>query len=254
MAITASGLTLEAQGRVRLDEEARGALAEAACFALEVPERILLVLPERGRGSFHGLLEATGRARAAAAVASTAPLYARRLGDEAVGAASGALFRGVLLSTPWLRRFLGHGRSQGREVARLSALARLGELRMWAARLPLVPGLVRAGPSLAALDTLCSATSEALFLKVPKGALLPYLEGWPSEAEALRAAMLAECLQHQADERFDAEDFRNPEAARWLSSVWAAGTELDAAALAKQLGGSLSLAEVGRRLLDVLGA
>jgi hypothetical protein len=252
--LLASGLTLEASGRVRLDEEARGGLASAECFALEVPERVLLVLPERGRGSFPGFLDSVGRARATAAVSPSAPLFAKRLGDAAVRASSGALFRGVLLSAPWLRRFLGHGRGLSREVARLAALSRLGQLRMLAARLLLMRGLFEAGPSLSGLETLASATSDALFLEVPKGALLPALYGFPSEAETLRAAALAECLQRQADEAFDAEDFRNPEAARWLSGVWARGTEYDAEALAKQLGGSLSLAEVGRRLLAVLGA
>ena len=80
------------------------------------------------------------------------------------------------------------------------------------------------------------------------------LAGLPA-AQPLRAAALAECLRGAADTRFDAEDFRNPAAARWLASVWARGSVSDADALAKDVcGEAMSLAAVGRRLLDVLGA
>jgi hypothetical protein len=62
-------------------------------------------------------------------------------------------------------------------------------------------------------------------------------------------------LRQAADARFDAEDFRNPAAARWLAAVWGRGTELDADALAKHVSGApLSLAAVGQRLLAVLAA
>ncbi len=253
--LRATGLTLEAEGRVRLDGEAKARLPQAAYFAVEVPERVVLVLPEEGHGSFPALLDATGRARAAAGVSASASLRARRLGDDAVRAAAGFLLRGVLVSPPWLRRFLGHGRPLAREVARLSALAQLGELRLLAARLPLVRGLLEAGPSEAGLQALSSAVSEALFLRVPEGALLSAVVGWPLEADALRGAALAECLRATADERFDAEDFRNPDAARWLASVWARGAELDAETLAKDVRGARpALSAVAHRLLAVLGA
>jgi hypothetical protein len=253
--LSSSGLTLEAKGRVRLDEEGKAALPQAESFAVEVPERVLLVLPPQGHGTFGALLDAAGRARAAAALPPSASLLARRLGDEAVRASAGLLLRSVLLSAPWLRRFLGHGKTQAREVARLSALAQLLELRLVAARLPLVGRLEEAGPSRAGLKSVASASSEAVFLHVPEGALLPALWGAAAEGDALRAAALAECLRHAADERFDAEDFRNPDAARWLEQLWARGAALDAESLAKDVSGAqASLDGVARRLLAVLGA
>ena len=139
-------------------------------------------------------------------------------------------------------------------MARLCALAQLGELRMLAARLPFLGTSGDVEPSLARLTTLANATSEALFLDVPVGALLPALASWPTEVDTLRAAALAECLKAKADERFDAEDFRNPSAARWLASVWARGSDVDADTHAAELGGRLSLLEVGRRLTTALGA
>ncbi len=170
-------------------------------------------------------------------------------------ASAGWLWRGALLSEGWLRRFLGHGRTLAREVARLAALVQLFELRMAAVQLPQAPGLQAAGPSGAAVQALAAACTEALFLPVPAGALVPGLLAGPSPAEQLRACALAECLKQAADTRFDAEDFRNPAAARWLASVWGRGTELDAEALAQDVSGApLSLAAVGRRLLAVLGA
>ncbi|MGO9831963.1 MAG: hypothetical protein ACLPJH_17660 [Myxococcaceae bacterium] len=253
--LDASGLTLAARGHVRVAEDTTGRLPEAAAFAVEVPGHVFLVQPTAGRGAFGGLLAAAGRARARAAVAPSASLAARRLGDEAVRASAGWLVQGVLLSQPWLRRFLGHGKPAAREVARLAALAQLGELRLWAALLPLAPGWLHSGPTPAALETAAAAAEGALWVAVPKGALLPALAGTPQPAEQLRAAALAEGLRRTADERFDAEDFRNPAAAGWLSSVWARGTDVDADALARDVcGAPLSLAPLGGRLLAVLGA
>jgi hypothetical protein len=249
-----SGLTLEATGRVRLHRPGGPALPEAACFALAVPQHLLLVLPAKGRGSFAGLLDAAGEARALASVSAGASLAERRLGDASVRASAGGLFQGVLTSAAWLRRFFSLGKAPAREVARLSALVRLGELRAAAARLPWVQTLEDVGPSLPGLQALATAMQEALFLRVPEGAALGAFAGWPPEVEALQAAALAECLQAFADERFDAEDFRNPSAARWLDSVWARGAALDADALAKEYGQELSLLAVGRRLLRALGA
>jgi hypothetical protein len=253
--LSSSGLGLEAKGRVRLDEEGKAGLPQAESFAVEVPERILLVLPAQGHGSFGALLLAAGRARAAAAVPASASLLARRLGDEAVRASAGLLLRFVLLSPPWLRRFLGHGKSEAREVARLSALAQLLELRLAAARLPVLLRLEEAGPSLAGLQSLAGASTEALFLHVAEGATVPAVWSPAADADVLRAAALAECLRHAADERFDAEDFRNPDAARWLEQLWARGAAQDADALAQDVSGAkASLDGVAQRLLAVLGA
>ncbi len=249
--LDASGLTLAAAGRLQVAEGPQ----EAACFALEVPQRILLVQPAADRGAFPQLVAAVGRARALAEVAPSASLRARRLGDEAVRASASWLFRSALASEAWLRRFLSHGKVTARELARLSALVQLGELRQRAALRPLAAGLAASGPTEAGLQALAAATSEALLLHVPCGALLPGLEEGLAEADGLRAAALAECLRYQAEQRFDAEDFRNPAAARWLAAVWARGAELDAEALAKEVGGApLALAPVGHRLVAVLGA
>jgi hypothetical protein len=252
--LTEAGLTLEAEGRVSVEEASTAGLPSATCFAVRVPERVRLILPAEGRGAFPEVLDAVGRARAAAAVTASASLAARRLGDASVRASAGQLFRGVLTSASWLRRFLGVGRAEAKEVARLSALVQLGELRLWAARLPFSRTAFEVGPSEALLGAAASAASEALFLEVPEGAVLPALAGWPGEAEALRAAALADVLQAQADERFDAEGFRNPSAAKWLSFLWARGAETDADALAAELGQKLSLLTLGGRLQAVLGA
>ena len=253
-----SGLTLEAGGRVRLETRTPSeAPLPAACFAVDPPERIRLVTsgPAVGHGAFPALLDAAGRARAAAAVSGSAPLEARRMGDPAVRSSAGWLFRGVLRSERWLRRSLGQSRTTAREVARLSALTQLGELRMASVRLPLVRAMTASGPTRAAVEALAAALTEALFVQVTPGAVLASLARWPAEAEELRAAALAERVLRQADERFDADDFRNPGAARWLGGLWARGSELDADALAQEISGApLSLAEVSRRLVAVLGA
>lgn len=249
-----AGLGLEADGRLRLED---GSRPLADDFAVEVPRAVRLVTPgERaGHGPMSALLAAAGRARAAAGVSPAASLEAARMGDPALRPSAAWLFRSVLRSERWLRRYLGHGRRLAREVARLSALAELGELRMLAARLPVMRALAAAGPSHASLDALAGAASEALWVRVPPGALLPALSGLPGEVDGLRAAALSARIERAADERFDAEEFRNPGAARWLAGLWARGGEVDASTLAEELGGGpLTLTEAAQRLLAVLGA
>ena len=246
------GLGLEAGGRLRLVE---GIRPRAEAFTVEIPGDVRLMTPgaRDGHGPLPWLLAAAGRARASAATAAGATLEARRLGDAAVQGAPSWVFRGVLRSERWLRRYLGHGRRAAREVARLSALVQLGELRLDAARLPLMRELPEAGPGPAALEDLTAAVSRALHVRVAPGALLPDLGTLP--AAGLRAAALAARIERVADERFDAEEFRNPGAARWLAGLWARGSELDAEALAEDLGGGrLELAETSARLVAVLGA
>jgi hypothetical protein len=251
------GLPLEAGGQLQLLEGRADAPSQPTALAVDIPSRLFLLTPggSAGHGAFPALLDAAGRARALAAVAVDTPLEARRLGDAAVSAAAGWLFRGVTRSAPWLHRYLGHSRARAREVARLSALAQLGELRMLAAGLPLVRAFWASGLTASGLARLAAATSEALFLPVSAGHLLPRVAGWPREAEGLRAAALAARVAAQADERFDAEDFRNPAAARWLAQLWARGMALDASALAVELSGApLSLVDVSSQLLAALGA
>jgi hypothetical protein len=253
-----SGLTLEAGSRIRLEtRDPPQSPLPAASFAVDPPGHIRLVTSgaAAGHGAFPALLDAAGRARAAAAVSGAAPLEARRMGDLAVGSSPGWLFRGVLRSERWLRHSLDQSRATAREVARISALSQLGELRMASVRLPLVHALAASGPTAAAVDGLAAGLSEALRLRVTPGAVLGCLARWPAEAEELQAAALAERIHRQADERFDADDFRNPAAARWLEGLWARGRALDADALAQEISGApLSLADVSRRLVAVLGA
>ena len=70
-----------------------------------------------------------------------------------------------------------------------------------------------------------------------------------------RSAALASCLWAEADRRFDADEFRNPLAARWLVAIWSQGApempeQMATALCATRLG----LERVGAELVGVLGA
>jgi hypothetical protein len=71
----------------------------------------------------------------------------------------------------------------------------------------------------------------------------------------LRAAALASCIWAEADRRFDADDLRNPVAARWLVAIWSQGAPEVAERMAPALcGAQLGLERIGAELVAVLGA
>jgi hypothetical protein len=71
----------------------------------------------------------------------------------------------------------------------------------------------------------------------------------------LRAAALASCLWAEADRRFDADEFRNPVAARWLVALWSRGAPEAPEHMSPALCGSpLGLERLAAELVSVLGA
>ena len=95
----------------------------------------------------------------------------------------------------------------------------------------------------------------ALHVRVGRGRTLTRVADLDLTLPRLRAAALASCLWAEADRRFDAEDLRNPVAARWLVAIWRQG----APEVAEQMAPALCAAQLGleglrAELVGVLGA
>ena len=228
----------------------------ARAIAVDVPEQIELLLPAAMAGA-----EAprrffwTGCALHLASVESEAPVEHRWMGDPAVVAASGWMLRGLLWRERWLREALGLGRATAREVARMQALVALGTLRADAALQPFLGAMATSGPTPHRVSEAAEALTAALHVRVGRGRTLSRAADLDLGHRHLRAAALASCLRAEADRRFDADEFRNPVAARWLVAIWSQGApeapeQMAPALCASQLG----MEQVAAELLAVLGA
>ena len=228
----------------------------ARAIAVDVPEQIELLLPEAMAGT-----EAprrffwTGCALHLASVESEAPVEHRWMGDPAVVAASGWMVRGLLWRERWLHGALGLGKATAREVARMQALAALSTLRADAALQPFLRAMATSGPTPQRLDEAAEALSAALHVRVGPGRTLARVAALELGQRHLRGAALASCLRAEADRRFDADELRNPVAARWLVAIWSQGApeapeQMALALCASQLG----LERIAAELVDVLGA
>ncbi|RPH72795.1 MAG: hypothetical protein EHM78_01535 [Myxococcaceae bacterium] len=228
----------------------------ARAIPVDIPEHIELLLPGLTEGT-----EAprrffwTGCALHLASVESEAPVEHRWMGDRAVVAASGWLVRGLLWRERWLRAALGLGRATAREVARMQALLALRALRAEAALQAPLRTMATAGPTLQRLGEASDTLSAVLQVRVGRGRTLARVADLDLSQQRLRAAALASCLWAEADRRFDADEFRNPLAARWLVAIWSQGApempeQMATALCATRLG----LERVGAELVGVLGA
>jgi hypothetical protein len=228
----------------------------ARAIAVDVPEEIALLLPA-GTDSADAPRRffSTGCALHLAAVEADAPVEHRWMGDRAVVAASGWVVRGLLWHERWLRSALGLGRSTAREVARIQALVALGTLRAEAAVQPHLRTMATEGPTLQRLGEAAEAISTALQVRVGRGRALARVADLDLTRRQLRAAALASCIWAEADRRFDADDLRNPVAARWLVAIWSQGAPEVAERMAPALcGAQLGLERIAAELVRVLGA
>jgi hypothetical protein len=172
-----------------------------------------------------------------------------------VVAASGWVVRGLLWRERWLRSALGLARATAREVARMEALVALGTLRAEAALQPHLRAMATAGLTPQRLGEAAEAISLALHVRVGRGRALAHVAHRDLTRRQLRASALASCLWAEADRRFDADDLRNPVAARWLVAIWSQGAPETPEQMATSLSASpLGVERVGAELVSVLGA
>jgi hypothetical protein len=229
---------------------------EAQGIALEIPERVLVFLPaETSAADAPATFELWGWAQGLIRTESDSPVEHRWMGDPAVRGASGWLVRGLLRRERWLARSMGLGRATARAVARMQSLSALAELRGAAALHAFARTLVESGPTREMLQDAAQTLGEALGVRVGTGATLAWLQRLGPSLDTLRAAALATYIRDEADVRFDAEEFRNPTAARWLASLWARGAPESAERMAPALSGRpLAFEPLTRDLISVLGA
>ena len=228
----------------------------AQVIPVEVPEEIALLVPEgRGAAEAPARFFWTGCALHLGSIEPDAPVEHRWMGDPAVMVSSGWLVRALLWHERWLNGALRLGKAAAREVARMEALAALGTLRAEAALRPHLRTMLESGVTLERLAEAAEALTAALHVRVGRGRALGMVAELDGGEHRLRGAALASCLWAEADWRFDADEFRNPSAARWLVSLWSRGApEAPEQMVPALCGRPLGLEGLGAELVAVLGA
>ncbi len=250
------GLHPTAHKKIRLDTEARAEKhGRTSVAGVRVPEEIALSFaPGAGMAGARALLHAQGLAQSLAHTDGERPVEDRRLGDDSVRLGYGTLFAHLLTEERWLKRYLGLSTAEAREAARVAAFSELARMRALTAELGgtlelFSRGLGRFDPSLFA-----ERMRVALWVTPTPGFALRDVAPQLGATRALRAFALEQVLHRALQERFDEDFFRNPEAARFLERLFSRGQVDDASALARELGGELSLEAAAARWVKVIAA
>ncbi|RKH03973.1 peptidase M3 [Corallococcus sp. CA047B] len=249
------GLRPDAGGRIRLDDEARpGKASRPFVAAVRVPDEIRLVLqPRGGMDALGDLLHELGHAWHLAHVDEDAPTELRRLGDASVTEAYAATFERLLLSPPWLKRYLNLPSGTVKDVIRLAAFQALAVLRRHCAKLSYELSLSTRGASADRADEYADGQRRALFAQPHPGFFLHDVDSQLYVTRYLRAWALETRLTAHLLERFNEDFWRNPAAFAWLKGLFARGGAADAEGLATEVSGTpLALPEAGARLVAIL--
>jgi len=251
------GLSLNADGRLTIDQESRpGRSTEAKCFELRVPDQVrLLLTAESGLESWAGWLSTWGVGVHRAHVGRTLPFVERRLGDRSVVDAVGVLFETFLLDEGWLKRYLRLTAHQAREAARIAAFRQLHQARRAMALASYSIEAMKNGSTAPLGDDYRSRLANALGVEVPRGEALFAVDLFGDVLLKVDAFALEHTWRAHLRERFNEDFWRNPATGRWLVDLAARGQREDAVTHAKQLGAAgLQLTEAAQHRVAVMGA
>ena len=250
------GLDATAGGRIRYDTEDRTLKrARAFCAPVRIPAEVYLVIrPYGGHTDYRAFWHELGHAQHFGNASEALPFEHRWLGDSSVTEGFAMLFEHMVLAQPWLARYAGLEGERGRAFSRAQALAHLGMLRRYAAKLRYELELQRASSVSAGAEAYAPLLTEATgFRYAPEDALLDLDDGFYA-ARYLRAWQLEAVLAAHLTGRHDEDWFRNPRCGATLLELFAPGQRDDAATLAdKVLARALDFAPLIARVESALG-
>ena len=256
---TVAGLGIGADGRIRIDAEARPAKSPRAfCAPVRVPDEVYLVIaPHGGRDDYEALLHEAGHAEHYGHVAPSLEFEHRYLGDNSVTEGFAFLFQRLAADREWLRRRLGLDEADPVEAH--ARAAKLVFLRRYAAKLTYELELHGGEGASDLSDVYARRLSAALHVDWPAASWLTDVDPFFYAARYLRAWALETHLTRALRERFGLDWFERREAGALLERLWAAGqamsvTELlDAAGAGASMDGEPDLSVLLEELADPSG-
>jgi hypothetical protein len=248
------GVDLRSQANVELDVEPRPTKdPRAFCVAIEVPERVLLVMkPIGGSDDWQVLFHEAGHAEHFANTSPDLKMEEKRLGDRALTEGWAALLQHVTSEPRWLAKMLDFPRPA--EFAAEGAVGQLYIARRYAAKLLYELEFHAAEDVLPLRSRYVELLGDALKIEPnPTNYLIDidpgfyvseYLRSWAFEAQ-LRDYLLR---------RYGHEWFASAKAGGELVELWSEGQKPTADALLRDVTGSeLDLESVATRLREAVG-
>lgn len=253
--LTLLGTPVEADGRMRLDREARPLKrARAFATALRVPDEVVVcIAPVGGRAGCYGVLRAVGRGLHAAYTAADLPFEYRCLGDTSVARGFGRSFARQSACREWVERITGLSGEALTEYLRLAAFVDLQAVRRDAATLVYELELAESEHLSELPPRYEQLMRRATGVRHDPRSFLEQADGVFTSARRLRGWMLSAILSSELRERYDADWSRNPRAGASLRELWSLGTMEDASDLARRFGERLTPEPLVAQLVADLG-
>jgi len=247
------GIEPKSQTNIRLDLEQRpGKSPRAFCAAIEIPDRVMLVIqPIGGLDDWHALFHEAGHAQHFGNTSRELAVEERRMGDAAVTEGWAMLFQQLVDEPEWLNRRLDF--PGPREFAAEGATTLLFFVRRYAAKLLYELELHEAPDPETMRARYVELLSDALQLEVsgsnylldvdPGFYVTCYLRSWAFEAQ------LREFLRGELGGTW----FARREAGSLLRELWELGQRPTADELLRDVtGADLTLAAVAERVREHL--
>ena len=249
------GVDLKAQRNVELDLEDRpNKTPRAFCVAIEIPERVILVIkPQGGPDDWRALFHEAGHTEHFAHTSPSLSMEEKRLGDNAVTEGWAMLFEHLTIDPEWLKRRLDFPRPH--EFAAEGATQLLWLVRRYCAKLlyeieyhaapdvtvmrpryvELLGGALKVTPS----DTDYLADIDEGFYASQ------YLRAWAFEAQ----------LRTFLREKFGNAWFTRKDAGSLIRELWTEGQKPTADEILEEVtGASIDLDAVAERIREALAA
>jgi hypothetical protein len=249
------GIDLHGQKNVELDLEERPTKdPRAFCVAIEVPERVVLVLqPQGGPDDWRALFHEAGHMEHFANTSPALAVEEKRLGDNAVTEGWAMLLEQLTIDPVWLDRRLDFPRPY--EFAGEGATQLLWLVRRYCAKLIYEVELHRAEDVTTMRGRYVELLGDALAVEPSDTDYLADVDPGFYASEYLRAWAFEAQLRTYLREKFGNAWFARRDAGSLLRELWGEGQKHTADELLREVTGeTLELDAVGDRIREALAA
>jgi hypothetical protein len=249
------GVDLSGQENVVLDIEQREKKTPRAfCAAIEIPERVMLVLqPKGGLDDWRALFHESGHAEHFANTAAGLLVEEKRLGDRAVTEGWAFLLEHMVDDPAWLQRRLDFGDPS--ELVSESMVSLLWLFRRYAAKLLYEIELHQADDVTTMKSRYVELLGDALKIEPSETDWLGDVDGGFYVTEYLRAWAFEAQMRFHLRQRFGSDWFTKREAGSLLRELWSLGQKPTADELLDDLTGSeIDFEAVAERVREGLGS
>jgi oligoendopeptidase F len=247
------GINMDAQKNVVLDAEERPKkMPRAFCAALEVPDKVMLVImPMGGCSDYDTLLHEAGHAEHYAHMKKDDEMEYKYLGDNSVTETYAFLLQYLNADENWLKDNTKMNSDEISSYLDFVYTQKLFFVRRYAAKLMYELILHKRGTK--GMGQRYKKTMEGVLkFKHPAGHYLTDLDDGFYAAQYLRAWLFESQLRRELRHRFDDEWFLSTKAGNYIKSLWAHGQKYDVDELSKDMGYELRPKELVEDLKEHL--